>query len=137
MITKSIRTMGITAVATLGTFAALTYSSCKKDDSTPARDKFLGTWNVSEPACGGNYTNTIVNGTTDNSILFSNLGNFNTPAAVQATVEGNTLVILNFDDGTGRVFTGNGTYSNNGFSVTYTVVYSDNTSETCIANFTK
>ncbi len=162
---KSIKNIALSALFTIGAFSAVTYTSCNQDDckdvvcqnggtcsggsctcpsgyegsncETASSAKFIGTWNVSEPSCGGNYTNIVSQGTSSTTIIFSNLGNFSTAAAVVASADDNTLLISNFTDATGRKFSGSGTFSSNGFSVTYTVTYTDNTSETCTATFSK
>lgn len=146
---KSIKNILITSLLTIGAFSAVTFTSCSKSDSTCpvgyegtdcktlSSAKFIGTWNVTEPSCGGNYTNIVNQGTTATTIIFSNLGNFSTPAQVIASADQKTLLISNFTDATGRKFSGSGTYSGTGYSVTYTVTYTDNTTETCTATFSK
>lgn len=162
---KSFKNIALSAMLTLGAFGAVTYTACNKDEckdvvcqnggncsggscnclvgyegsrcETVSATKFIGTWNVEEPSCGGDYTNIVSPGTGETSIIFSNLGNFTTPAAVVASADKNTLLISNFTDATGRKFSGSGTFSGTSFSVTYTVTYTDNTTETCTATFSK
>lgn len=135
---KLLKNIALTGLLTIGAFSAVTYTSCSKSDkTTDYAAKYLGTWNVAEPACGGNYTNSITAGTTENTIMFSNLGNFSSAATVMATAENNSLLIANYTDGTGRKFNGTGTYADSAFSVTYVVTYTDTTSETCTASFSK
>ena len=162
---KSLKSILLSALMTVGTFGAITYTACNKDEckgvvcqnqgtcsngncncvsgyegsrcEIVSATKFIGTWNVAEPGCGGDYTNIVSAGTTSTTILFSNLGNFTSPAQVVASADKNTLLINNFTDGTGRKFNGSGTFSGTSFSVTYTVTYTDNTTETCTATFTK
>jgi hypothetical protein len=165
MIMNFIKNIALSALLTIGAFGAVMYTSCNKDEckdvtclnggtcsggncvclagyegvscETLSATKFVGTWNVSEPSCGGNYPTTIGVGTTPTTISFSNLGNFTNPAQVIASVDKNSIIISNFTDATGRKFSGNGTFSSNSISVTYTVTYTDNTSETCTATFSK
>jgi hypothetical protein len=132
---KSIKNFALAGFLALGAFLTLTNTSCKKD-STSATSKFVGTWNVKD-SCGGSYTNDVTAGTVANTVVFSNLGNYSNPAKVTATVGDSVLAIVNFVDATGRKFNGSGSYSNNKFVVVYTVKYTDSTSETCTAGFSK
>jgi hypothetical protein len=162
---KSIKNITLSALFAMVAFGAVLYTSCNKDEckdvvcqnggtcaggnctcmtgyegtrcETASATKFVGTWNVAEPGCGGNYTNIISAGTSATTIIFSNLGNFTSPAAVIASANGNSLIINNFTDASGRKFSGSGTLSGNTLSVTYTVTYTDNTTETCTATFTR
>ena len=165
MIMNFIKNIALSAFLTMGAFSMVLYTSCNPDEckdvvcanggaciggncdcaagyegprcETASATKYIGTWNVSEPSCGGTYTNIISAGTTPTTIIFSNLGNFTSPAQVIASADENTLLISDFTDATGRKFTGSGTFSSSSISVTYTVTYTDNTSETCTATFSK
>ncbi len=97
--------------------------------------KFVGSYNVTDPCTALGYSQTITAGSLPTEITFSNLGNFGTPAVVKATVSGASVSATNYVDASGRKFTVTGSYSNNAITLTYTVTYTDNTSETC-ANVT-
>ncbi|XZF12909.1 hypothetical protein ACTHGU_14070 [Chitinophagaceae bacterium MMS25-I14] len=137
---KSVRNVALTAVLTVSAFAAATFTSCKKSDDSLDRDKFIGKYAVVE-SCGGSYNTDVNAGSASTDVVFSNLGNFTTPAAVTGTVSGTALTITNFTDAQGRKFTGSGSYASSSsasvLTVNYTVIYTDNTSETCTAVMTK
>lgn len=124
------------------TVAALFFvSSCTKtcdpgyegsDCKTEVRAKFLANNKVTTDNCAGSGYNMSITADSDvEFIVFSNLGNFTTPAVVKAKVSESSFSFTNFIDATGRKFTGSGTLAGNTINLTYTVVYTDNTSETC------
>lgn len=101
------------------------------DCSTVSRDKFIGTYNISDDCLTSGYSNSVSAGSSIDKVVFSNLGNFSTAAVVVATVDGNSLEVSGFTDGAGRDWTASGTLSGSTLTLTYTVTYSDGTSETC------
>ncbi len=126
-------------VAVMASVASI--SSCTKtcdpgyegsDCKTEVRTKFLANNKVTTDNCAGSGYNMSITADSDvEYIVFSNLGNFTTPAVVKAKVSGTTFSYTNFIDATGRKFTGTGSVSGNIITLTYTVVYTDNTTETC------
>jgi hypothetical protein len=103
-------------------------SDCK----TEVRTKFLANNKVTTDNCAGSGYNMSITADSDvEYVVFSNLGNFSTPAVVKAKVDGTALSFTSFIDATGRKFTGTGTLAGNTITLTYTVVYTDNTSESC------
>lgn len=124
--------------------AMVSTSSCTKvcdpgyegsDCKTEVRAKFLKNNAVVADNCTGTgYNQNITAKASDvEFVVFSNLGNYQTPAVVEAKVDGTTLSATNFVDATGRKFTITGTLSGSTLTVNYTVVYSDNTSDNCVA----
>lgn len=148
--TNTLRKIALVAIlaATAGT--TMTMTSCKKEDkvcdagyegtdcTTLSSDKFVGTYAVTED-CGGSYNITISTASTKTNVIFSNLGNFAvaTPAVVTASANGNNLSFTDFVDAQGRKFTGTGTLVGKTLTVTYSVKYSDNTSESCTSTMVK
>lgn len=130
---------------TVAAFAAITFvSSCTKtcDEGfegdkcdTEIRAKFLtNNATVADDCTTTGYNLNITAKQSDiNYVVFSNLGNFNVPAVVEAKVDGTSLSATNYVDATGRKFTFSGTIAGNILTVDYTVVYTDNTSESCTA----
>lgn len=114
--------------------------SCKKDE--PARDKFLGTYSMSD-ACSetgsATYTITIAESSSDeNKILIGNMWLFSN--TVSATVDGNSLVITRQEpDGDNYFVQGNGTYSSAGelINLNYTVTDPLNNNDVCQGTLTK
>lgn len=103
-------------------------SDCK----TEVRAKFLANNKVTTDNCAGSGYNMSITADSDvQFVVFSNLGNFATPAVIKAKVDGSSLSFTSFIDATGRKFTGTGTLAGNTITLTYTVVYTDNTSESC------
>jgi len=103
-------------------------SDCK----TQVRTKFLANNKVTTDNCAGTGYNQSITADTDvEYVVFSNLGNFSTPAVVKAQASGTALSFANFIDATGRKFTGTATLTGNTINFNYTVVFTDNTSETC------
>jgi hypothetical protein len=99
---------------------------------TEVRTKFLANNKVTTDNCAGSGYNMSITADSDvEYVVFSNLGNFSTPAVVKAKVDGTALSFTSFIDATGRKFTGTGTLAGNTITLTYTVVYTDNTSESC------
>jgi len=112
------------------------------DCATAMNAKFIGSYNVAE-TCGsgysGNYSNTITAGSAANKITLSNLGNFTTPALITVDVAGTEVSSTNVLDATGRKFTVNGSINSASttLSLTYTVVFTDATTDNCTCTFVK
>lgn len=118
------RHIAVTALATLGIFSAVTYTSCTKS-STPANQQFLGTYSATEncsPATSsGTWASVITASSTgDNGVVISNFDN--SGASVSGTVSGNNLTIpstpVNITGATGTV-SGSGTISGNTLTINY------------------
>lgn len=101
------------------------------DCTNESRVKFVGTYNFTDACTGVGYSQTISNGNSAEKIVFSNLGDFSTAAVVTANVDLNALTIVDATDAAGRRFTGSGQISGNNLSLTYSVTYSDGSTETC------
>jgi hypothetical protein len=110
--------------------------------ATAMNAKFIGSYNVAR-TCGsgfsGNYTNQVTAGSAANIITFSNLGNFNTPALLSVGVNGTEVSSTDVTDTYGRKFTVNGSMNstNTTMSLTYTVVFTDATTDNCTCTFVK
>ncbi len=124
--------------------AMVSVSSCTKtcdagyegsDCKTEVRAKFLkNNANTADNCTSTGYSLSITPKASEvEYVVFSNLGNYTTPAVVEAKAEGSTLTASNFIDAAGRKFTVSGTLSGSTLTVTYTVVYTDNTSDNCVA----
>ncbi len=128
-------------VAVMASVASI--SSCTKtcdpgfegtDCKTEIRTKFLKDNAVTSDNCTGTGYNLTVGKATDvQYVKFSNLGNYSTPAVVEAKVEGTTLTATSFIDAAGRKFTVTGTLTGSTLTVNYTVIYTDLTQDVCVA----
>ncbi len=129
-------------VAVMASVASI--SSCTKtcdagfegtDCKTEIRAKFLKNNGVVADNCTGTGYNISI--TAKNSdvqyVVFSNLGNYATPAVIEAKAEGTSLSATNFIDAAGRKFTVTGTLNGSVLTVNYTVIYTDNSTESCVA----
>ena len=101
----------------------------------------IGSFAVADNCQSGtyNYDNNITAGSAVLDFLFSNLGNFTSNAGqVKATMDdGSTFTIASQTDGEGRTFVGSGTTNSSGIvTVTYTVTFSDSTTDDCTATYT-
>lgn len=147
--TATFRKLAFAAFLSVSALGTLTMTSCNKDETcdagyegsdckTLSSAKFVGTYAVTED-CGGSYNVSITAASTATSVIFSNLGNFAvaTPAVVTAAANGNSLNFTDATDAQGRKFTGTATLSGKNLTVNYTVKYTDNTTETCVANMVK
>jgi hypothetical protein len=139
----SLRKFALGALLTVSAFSAVTMTSCKKDDDET--NPLLGTYSVVE-SCGGSYTQSITqSASATSSIQFSNLGNFTDPAVVTASYSKNSngtysVAFTNAADASGRKFTGTGLTTDNTnkiLNVSYTVTYTDNTTESCTSVMSK
>lgn len=106
----------------------LLFASCAEEeeilpDADP-RDKFVGTWTVSETINQVNvpgYTSVVILDTTNTSrILISNPNNLGSSLSLKAIVAGNSLSI-DLQNISGIPIQGSGTYSNNSFVLNYTI----------------
>jgi hypothetical protein len=109
------------------------------DCATLMNAKFIGSYNVTDGCTNTPYSLIVSAESEANKISFSNLGNFSTPAVIKATVDGTTITITNYIDSSQRKFNGTGSIntSSGTISLTYTVLYSDNTTETCTTSMVK
>ncbi len=105
--------------------------------------KFLGTYTGTD-GCGGTLTKPVtitrLSGTTVRITNFGGFDSYVDVAIKRATASAVTADLIDFSnvtDPAGRRFTGDGTISGNSISATYTVTYTDNTSETCTFNISK
>lgn len=101
--------------------------------------KFIdNAYTVSDTCTTLGYNNNITAGTGPDKIVFSNLGNFSTPAVVTATVNGTNVSISNFQDVADRIFNGSGALVGDSvLNLSYSILYADSTTESCYAVFTK
>jgi hypothetical protein len=106
----------------------LFFASCAEEegilpDADP-RDKFVGTWTVSETINQVNvpgYTSVVILDTANTSrILISNPNNLGSSLSLKAIVAGNSLSI-DLQNISGIPIQGSGTYSNNSFVLNYTI----------------
>jgi hypothetical protein len=104
--------------------------------------KFLGANMATADTCYGDngsfsvsYATTITR-TSEVAISSTNLGAFGSTNVVPMDVTSSTNVSLNHTDIGGRIFSGSGSIANNVLSLDYTVTYSDNTVDTCMAMIT-
>lgn len=106
----------------------LLFASCAEEeeilpDADP-RDKFVGTWTVSETINQVNvpgYTSVVFLDTANTSrILISNPNNLGSSLSLKAIVAGNSLSI-DLQNISGIPIQGSGTYSNNSFVLNYTI----------------
>ncbi len=105
--------------------------------------KFLGSYTGSA-GCGYNLTKpAIITRLSATSINIANFAGFDVDAVANVSLESTSSVsaevlsVNNYIDTAGRKFSGTGKISGNTISFAYTVIYSDNTSETCTFNITK
>jgi hypothetical protein len=112
----------------------LVFASCAEEeeilpDADP-RDKFVGTWTVSETINQVNvpgYTSVVILDTANTSrILISNPNNLGSSLSLKAIVAGNSLSI-DLQNISGIPIQGSGTYSNNSFVLNYTIDEGDGT----------
>jgi hypothetical protein len=112
----------------------LFFASCAEEeeilpDADP-RDKFVGTWTVSETINQVNvpgYTSVVILDTANTSrILISNPNNLGSSLSLKAIVAGNSLSI-DLQNISGIPIQGSGTYSNNSFVLNYTIDEGDGT----------
>lgn len=107
--------------------------SCEKDEE-PARDKFLGAYNVNENCTSGNWNYSISiteSANTEDAIVITNFGDYD--VNLRATVSGDNI---NFNDTQdGITFSGSGNISGNTLTIIYTASaggQTDDCTKTCI-----
>ncbi|WP_118952616.1 hypothetical protein [Taibaiella helva] len=133
---KKARLILAVSLLTVGTFAAVTFSSCSKDDVCPVgytgkdcktlvRDGFLGTWKGTDICTSGSYNVTLsVNPSSSSEInaLINNVAGFGNNVTITGTVTGdNTLQFTNQDVGGSRTLSGTMTFSGTSMSFSYKV----------------
>jgi len=127
------------SLLTIGTFSAVTFSSCSKDDpicptgmegkncDVEMRTKFVKTWSASDVVNGNQlvYSCTIAKGININSVTISNTfaDNFFSNN-INATVNGNTITVAKQTPDANGDFSvsGQGTYQNGQIVWTYLIV---------------
>ncbi|MBX2892269.1 MAG: hypothetical protein KF734_15180 [Saprospiraceae bacterium] len=102
--------------------------------------KFLGSYTGTD-GCGGALTQPVnITRISERRIRITNFGGFGSYVDADIKVvsgTANAFELNNFVDPAQRRFTGSGTLTGNAISATYTVTYTDGTSETCTFNITK
>ena len=161
---KTLKSIAFTVALALGTFGAVTYTSCNSDDckdvvcnnggtcidgncscptgfegsdcGTLARAKFLGTYTGSESCTLGtdNYSVKVTEHSDKAKMNIENLYNENFVA--NANPDGNGFTIPSQSVGSSTTVSGNGTISGNNISITYTI-NNGATSNTCTYTGTK
>ncbi|MFK7810335.1 MAG: hypothetical protein AB8F74_21200 [Saprospiraceae bacterium] len=108
-------------------------TSCK-DDDTPDREAFLGTYNVNENCDSGNWTYAISvteSSNDEDAVVISNFGDYG--VNVRATVSGESIT---FNDTQESItFSGSGNVSGSTLTIIYTASAAGNTdscTKTCI-----
>jgi hypothetical protein len=138
------------SLLTIGTFSAVTFSSCSKDEVCPVgytgkdcktlvRNNFVGTWNGSDICGSGTYDVNLTVGTSANEInaLVANPGGFGASVTITGTVTANnTLQFTNQDIGGQRTLSGTMTFSGNSMSFSYTVTAIAGT-DNCNGSYTR
>ncbi len=109
-------------------------SSCKKDE-TPARDKFIGSYQVNENCTTGTYSyslSIVEAATSSDAVIIQNFGNFASTINVTATVSGDNLNFNATQDGV--TITGSGSINGNTLTIIYQAAgsFSDSCTSTCI-----
>ena len=105
--------------------------------------KFLGTNMATQDTCygdNGNFSveyNMSITKVSTNEVSTTNLGAFGGTNVVTMNVVSSNDLSINYTDVLGRVFSGNGSISDDVITIDYVVEYSDQTRDTCIAIITK
>ncbi len=137
---KKARLILSASLLTIGTFAAVTFTSCSKDEVCPVgytgkdcktlvRDQFIGVYVGTEQCTQGNdsYTVTIAANSDNVKVTMTNIYNDNYTAI--GTVTGDNTISFNGSQA-GATFSGTGTIVGSQLTLDYTV--SDaTTSNTC------
>jgi len=132
---KKTRLFLAASLLTIGTFSAVTMSSCGKDDVCPVgytgkdcktlvRDGFIGTWSGSDVCTSGKYDVTLTVGASSNEIkaLVNNPGGFGAAISITGEVTSeNTLEFSSQDVGNGRTLAGKMVFTGNDMSFSYSV----------------
>lgn len=98
-----------------------------------SRDKFFSSYNVSETCDSGEwqYTLLITPHDDDSKIVLGNLGGWETPASVKATVNGSDISFN--DSSNGILFSGIGTLSGNTLTLEYVAAPDGANGDQCVA----
>jgi hypothetical protein len=138
------------SLLTIGTFAAVTFSSCSKDEVCPVgysgkdcktlvRNNFVGSWSGSDICGSGTYSISLTIGASANEInaLVTNPGGFGSSVIITGTVTAdNTLQFTNQDVGGSRTLSGTMTFSGNSMSFSYAVTAIAGT-DNCNGSYTR
>ncbi|MBK8922903.1 MAG: hypothetical protein IPM81_15560 [Saprospirales bacterium] len=107
--------------------------------------KFLGSY-LGSDVCGGTTYNlskpAVITRISESKIQIANFGGFDSILQADVKLASSSDITAeqieyNYTDPTGRKFVGSGQINGNTLTGTYTVTYSDGTSETCTFNYTK
>jgi hypothetical protein len=108
------------------------------DDGTCiyARDKFLGTYQVTEACTSGDYSYSIIiteSSTSIDAIVIGNFGNFSTTVNLVATVNSSSDISFQYTQD-GVTFAGGGTLTGNTMTLTYQASggFTDSCTMTCL-----
>lgn len=107
---------------------------CKKDDP-PARDKFLGSYQVNENCNTGTYSyslSIVESASSLDGVIIQNFGNFQTTINVNANVSGDNMTFNATQDGV--TLTGSGSINGNTLTIIYQAAgqFDDSCTATCI-----
>lgn len=107
---------------------------CKKDDP-PARDKFLGSYQVNENCTTGTYSyslSIVESASSLEGVIIQNFGNFQSTINVNAIVSGDNLTFNATQDGV--TITGSGSINGNTLTIIYQAAgsFEDSCTSTCI-----
>ena len=147
---KSIRSVALSALLSIGAFSAVMYTSCSKDEckdvvcqnggtcadgkctcttgyegtncETKSRDKFIGTYVGTEICSTGNdaYSITLAANSDALKLTMTNIYNNTPPYTATCTMTSTTAFSFTGSSGTVN-FTGNGSLSSNTITITYTI----------------
>lgn len=149
---KKARLILATSLLTVGTFTAITLSSCSKDDKvcpvgytgsdckTLVRDSFVGTWKGSDICSAGTYSVTLTVGpssTSEINAIVNNPGGFGGTVSITGTItSSNELNFTSQDIGGSRTLTGKMIFTGSNMSFSYSVIGSAD-SDNCQGSYTK
>jgi hypothetical protein len=107
---------------------------CKKD-APPARDKFLGSYQVNENCTTGTYSyslSIVESASSLEGVIIQNFGNFQSTINVNAIVSGDNLTFNATQDGV--TITGSGSINGNTLTIIYQAAgsFEDSCTSTCI-----
>lgn len=110
------------------------FISCEKEEPVLDREKFLGSYNVSESCTSGTYSFAISiteSSTSDDIIIINNFADYQ--LNIRATVDGSNITFNETQQGVS--FSGSGNISGNSLTIIYTASVSgatENCTKTCI-----
>jgi hypothetical protein len=147
---KKARLILTASLLTIGTFSAITFSSCSKDEVCPVgytgkdcktlvRNNFVGSWSGQDICTSGTYTISLTVSASSNEInaLVTNPGGFGGTVVITGVVTGdNTLQFSNQDVGGSRTLNGTMTFTGSSMSFAYTV-QGIATTDNCNGSYTK